>query len=94
MAAIFAGVLALADLPAADLLASVPKRPDRDYDRFAAVRPAVAKSAGAEDAGDLLEMVKVCEDYKSLDHDSRREANQGRFEVAEELLGRGCPADR
>jgi phosphoglycolate phosphatase-like HAD superfamily hydrolase len=78
---------ALAQLPEADLVVSVPGRADAEFDRFEVARAAVAKSLGAKDGGGVLTMVKERPDYKDLDRNQRRMANQGRFQATRALDG-------
>jgi HAD superfamily hydrolase (TIGR01509 family) len=65
-----------------DLVLSVPPAPDQDYDRFAAVRPALASAWSADSqGGETLRMCRAVSDYKQLPHEQRATANIGRFEA-------------
>lgn len=62
-----------------ELIVSVPPRPGQELDRFADVREALAVALDARGGGDVLSMDFAVEEYKSLTHDDRREANRNRF---------------
>jgi HAD superfamily hydrolase (TIGR01549 family) len=68
---------------------SVPPKPESAFDRFEAVRADLAPRLDAADGGGDLEMTFDVPNYKHLDHDARRAANQDRFraaDVAEEAV--------
>jgi hypothetical protein len=65
-----------------DVVVSVPPKPSQDYDRFAPVREAIADALGARGSDAILTMRFEAEGYKSMTHEERRRANQGRFESA------------
>lgn len=69
-----------------EIVTSVPPRPDQTYDRFGSVRAAVAESLDCHDE-ELLGMEFAVDDYKAMDHSSRRAANEGRFRPKRRLNG-------
>jgi predicted amidophosphoribosyltransferase len=73
-------------------ICSVPPKPTEDGtgvepDRFDVVRPVVAAAFGARDGVGALRMTRRIDDYKRLNHDARRAANQGRFDVTADVAG-------
>lgn len=64
------------------LVVSVPSRPGQEYDRFAAVRAALAEAIDADESGNVLEMRHEVANYKQLSHDDRRVANRDRFRAS------------
>jgi len=84
---ILADVAGRTELPGADLVVSVPGRPDAELDRFGVARAGIAEALGAEDGHGVLAMVKDCENYLQLDRDQRRMANHGRFRATRDLAG-------
>jgi HAD superfamily hydrolase (TIGR01549 family) len=73
--------------PTFQMVVSVPPSPEGAYDRFEVARISLAEAFDAEDGGDLLEMRYAVDDYKSLNHDTRRQQCVGRFAARRELEG-------
>lgn len=64
---------------APELIVSVPPRPEQDHDRFTGTRVTLAAVLGARNGGGILSMEFPVDDYKRMDHDTRRLINEGRF---------------
>jgi phosphoglycolate phosphatase-like HAD superfamily hydrolase len=65
-----------------DLVVSVPPAPAAEFDRFEAVRAALAQALEARDGNGVLTMNFTVDTYKRLPHDARQAANVGRFRAA------------
>jgi HAD superfamily hydrolase (TIGR01549 family) len=69
-----------------DLVTSVPPKPGQEYDRFAAIRSALADAAQTAETGEVLTQLRNDEDYKHRPADERPQRTAGRFH-AERLEG-------
>jgi len=65
-----------------DLITSVPPSPGADYDRFEAIRVALAEVTGVAESGEVLTQLRGDDDYKHHGPAERVERARDRFESA------------
>jgi hypothetical protein len=65
-----------------DLITSVPSSPGEKYDRFGAIRAALAEATGVRQSGEVLTQLHGDDDYKSHGPEERIERARDRFDSA------------